>query len=251
MDKVIELLSNNYSNTKVDEHFYEEVVDAITTEQGTKEYLPNGIEFKEGSFFMMLAAYVKKEGKIIVDMDFSGTSILNEISMLVNNGYNLSEKDQEQLFNLLSAASILHELEHVNQEQKRAKDSFGIESFLLRLTEDKKENVFTYTLSPSERLAEIYALTEVQQIAMALGASDEVMRVLADKKRNVIISSYDYGTGLISPTIEYCSEFKIPEETVDKIKSFSENLDFDTRVVYGLPISQAEYDSFIVTSKQR
>ena len=185
-----------------------------------------------------LASYNMDDKKITIYNRIINKMIKNmNKNLLINNSF------QKYLFENLSILQIiLHELEHVNQNNIICFDN-SFEALIIRLSRliDINIDEQLYEICPTERLAEIKSYKEVINIVLPIKEKIlELEKLLNSELLKRKISGYHYQENIISyPLLTYFSKER-KDYIINFIDLGSSN-DLDYRFKYGLPISFDEY----------
>ena len=233
-----------YSNMVGDEIFIKKLAHIIISEQNTQEFVENGVKIEEEPPVVFCeAGYKSKERRVYFYTKEMLANSRYEACVYYPEADKVNEMEKNTLINLLLAQTVFHEMEHVNQ-QRKMRDEKGIESTLLNYSTDKDETVFTYNVSPSERLAEIMAFRKTIEIAKRLdNVTPEMIRYFEKQEKDSVLRGYEIGENLIFPTYEYLKEHSLSQNEILEI-SMQQNLSLEERIVYGLNITKEEYETY-------
>ena len=245
MKEVIDLFKTYGGSKFIDEDFLEKITSMVVAKDGSGDFLKNGVTTNEKAPMLFAqAAYERNAEKI----HYYYKDMVNWQRYEVDVYYPYKEKltPEQRIFliNLLMIETALHEIEHVNQEKKKNED-MGIEGDLLRLCDGRKETISTYEVQPSERLAEIISLRKVIEIARKSKATPEIMKYLEDTLKDNMLRGYEKTDGTLgSPSNDYLFAHGETEVFMTLDEALEQIPDVEERIMYGLPITQDEYDCY-------
>lgn len=253
IEELSRLLSQKTSIVDIND--LQKIVEIVVSAENTNEFLINGLlpitkeqlkqyypEMSDFNVYFCQGGY-DKEAKTLF--------VLLENLMKVANNYDgeLNTNYQVAFANLQITSTILHELEHVNQEQKKE----GLEGLIL-CASPAREPQKTYNISPRERFANIYSIIQTIDIAKRMNLPKEIISSFEKELRHYTIDQYimlmvkKKNTG---PTNEYFRINQIDMLTETLAESIEKYPDLEERLFFGLPITTKEYenDRLNVTSK--
>ncbi|MBQ3510995.1 MAG: hypothetical protein IJA30_01710 [Bacilli bacterium] len=240
LEKVAIILDNHYQDEYVDEEFLKAIFDDVVELQGTRKYVENGLTMS-GEAPMLFAAggYDKKEKKIkFFDTTLRDTKY--EVNVYIKG---IPEDKKVFATNVLLITTLLHELEHVNQEKMKEFDD-SYEADLLRLEEGKEETISTYELIPGERFAESKALSSALSLLDKSIVYCPVLQNYLEQKRNLcLIKGYEdtYNSCQSYPIKQYMDKHNIEHAPISVEESIQTEFDLNKRLFIGLPITEEEY----------
>ena len=233
-------LESEYLDKYVDEEFLRWIFNSVVEIQGTHEHVCNGFEMGgRAPFILASGGYNKVEKKIqFFDMAFSMAK--NE----VYNDMKIGDDNKNRFIaaNILMINTLLHELEHVKQEDKRKEDSF--EGYLLRSEEGKEETISSYDFIPGERFAENIAVKETLTILNNMGIIVPEIYDYMEKRRNLwIIRGYvdELNQCMVYPVKRYMDNHGVDFADMSLEEAVAKYPELEDRLFYGLPISEDEY----------
>lgn len=233
-------LEEKYRHKYVDEDFLREIFNRVVELQGTYEYVCNGFEYGgKAPFFLAAGGYNKIEKKIqFFDMIIGLTR--NE----VHNDMNI-KTDDRAIFatNILMVNTLLHELEHVNQEKKKATEE-NFETYLLNSEEGNTETTETYDYIPSERFAENIALQQTKTILDNMSVIEPDIYDYLEQRRNYwIIKGYvdEANQCMVYPIKRYMNKHGKVFGEMSLDEAIATYPELEDRLFLGLPISDEEY----------
>lgn len=240
LKKTAIILDNHFQEEYVDEEFLQAIFDDVVEVQGTKEYVKNGFSMETKSPVDLPAAgYLEKEGKI----ELSGTALKNaqyEVDVHINS---LPESKRVFATNLLLVTHLLHELEYVNQRKIKENDD-SYEANLLRAEEGNKVSISTYHVTPSERFAEANSLSSALTILdNSIVYAPELKEYLEQRRNLGLITGYEdvQNHSQSYPIKQYMDSHGISHSEMNVSESVQTFPDLDTRLFYGMPITEEEY----------
>lgn len=233
-------LEGKYQHKYVDEDFLREIFNRVVEVQGTYEYVCNGFEYGgEAPFFLTTGGYNMVEKKIqFFDMIIDLTR--NE----VHRDMNIKENDRAIFAtNILMINTLLHELEHVNQEKKKATED-NFETYLLNSEEGNAETMESYDYIPSERFAENISLQQTKTILDNMNViAPDIYDYLEQRRNYWIIKGYvdEVNKCMIYPVKRYMRRHGKVFGEMSLEEAVATYPELEDRLFFGLPISDEEY----------
>ena len=238
--QIAQKLERKYLNKYVDKKFLKWIFDEVVRIQGTSEYVCNGFEFGgKAAHPLTVGGYNRIDKKIqFFDLAFSMTQIE------VRDYMNIPENSKTKIIatNILMVNTLLHELEHVNQEKKLNNDT--LEGHLLRAQEGKVETVDSYDYIPGERFAENIAICQSLKILDNMGIIVPEINGYLEELRNLwLVKGYvdQYNQCQTYPIKAYMNKHNIEFSDITLEEAIETYPELEDRLFYGFPISSEEY----------
>ena len=236
MNNILKIIFDSSFNKKIiNKNEIENIIITLIYQKTFNNYISN-IIFDDGDDG--LASYNMDDIKITIYNRVIDKMINNiDKNLLINDNF------QRYLFKNLSILQIiLHELEHVNQNNIICFDN-SFEALIIRLSRlvSFNNNEQLYEVCPTERLTEIKSYKEMIDIILPLKKKIyELKKLLNSELLKRKISGYHYqNNSIIYPLLTYFS-IENKEYIIDSI-CLDDNKDLDYKFKYGLPISFEEY----------
>lgn len=242
LTKIATILDTDYQEKYVDDEFLQAIFNDVVELQGTRKYVENGLSTNEEEPMLFSSAGYDKKAKKIKFFDTSLIYAKYEVNVYIKG---LSESKRVFATNLLLVTTLLHELEHVNQE-KLKENSDLYEAELLRAEDGNNENTSTYDLMPSERFAESKALSSALTIlSRSTLIVPELYSYLEEKRNLCLIKGYEdtYNECQSYPIKQYMDKNNISHSPMSISESLYTEPELETRLFYGMPITEDEYKS--------
>lgn len=243
--KIAKRLEVEYIDKYVDEEFLRWIFDEVVKLQETKEFVCNGFEYGGRSPFLLAIGGYNREEKKIQFFDMALAMTRNEV-------YNdMKVRDSKDIIatNILMVNTLLHELEHVNQEKKRKNDD-TFEAYLLNAEEGNQETVSSYDFMPSERFAENIATKGTLKILNNMAIIvPEIYDYIEQRRHYYMIKGYidEVNQCMVYPVKRYMNNHGKDFADMSLEEAIATYLDIEDRLFYGLPIFDDEY--FMVREK--
>ncbi len=232
-------LESEYLDKYVDEEFLRWIFNSVVEIQGTFEHVCNGFEMGGKSPFLLAAGGYNRVEKKIQFFDLSLAMTKNE----VHNDMKVRDSRSIIATNILMVNTLLHELEHVNQEKKRRNDD-TFEAYLLNAQEDRQESISTYDFIPGERFAENIATKRTMSILNSMSIIVPEIYEYVEQRRNFhIIKGYidEVNQCMVYPVKRYADRHGIDFADMSLEEAIATYPELEDRLFYGLPISDEEY----------
>lgn len=263
MDRnILELVyTYNENNRMIDDEFFVRMFYLFKNGE-LKDYLNNLIIIDEknvddekykvytdgfAGLFGQAAYDIERNNLVIysINIKYSKERIIDELKITSN--------DRVTFYNLLILQTIFHELEHANQKKNKLVGN-DWESEMLRVTSSSEaETTMSYEYSLEERLAEIKSYEQILEFIKESGISNQIIYdYFYDRLQEIYKSGYhfrdengylvseDKGV-FVSPTQKYVELRNCDKE---KFLSLIEDVSFEERIKYGLPIDLEEYKEY-------
>ena len=255
------VLTYSREGKDLDEDAIKKIVNSIVQEKGLQKYLKD-IHVLEvfgtgiARLFATAGYNVKEKALYVSTRNINYTAHMSFIDY--QRGKNVSKQEESLFRNITIFQVLLHELEHVNQEQIKSNGK-GIEHNLivLGLKNTNNQTFESYRYDPTERLAEIKSWDAICSFLESFkNAYPSLFEYALGKKKENITSSYENETGYVEegPTYHFVQLVSPPRKLIipKAIRSIHElEKEFtgtEVRLIYGLPVSKEEYDLY--TSKK-
>ena len=245
MNSELYKLLMQYNNKEIDDNFIYKAFDIMMKYETLNNYINDFDIVKEESD--LLGAYYNEEHLI----EINKTNIIEDKSI----------KNKK----ILALQVLRHELEHARNLQRLYEKNLDIETRVIRysLREyainhnlyygsclDKIESsIFKfkkrmlYNIDPAERLADIKAWKFIVNLIKNQRHTEDLLNARSMLYYSYIRGYKSNGYYLEPPTYEYLLQLGLYHELYLLKKDFNKyNYSFNTRLLYGLPISNQEYD---------
>lgn len=236
------LLVKNISNIIIDKFNLKDYVkDIEILEVYDKNNHTRGLQDKENNIYIFKEPIEKNLEKV-----------LSEVPILSTYEINLYRY-------LLYIKTVIHELEHTKQKKilKDNCENDSLESLIIKLcnTNNINKNVYYYCLyetHPTERLAEIKALRTITKITEYIEVkSNTELLSYCIQKQSLLEEFYNYyNYGLIEseygPTEIFFKHIDNNALSILKNKINKKNLNLEERLLFGLKISEKEYEDTVL-----
>lgn len=239
MNDILKIIFDCSINNKIlNNSEIENIIIILIYQKKINDHISNIVFDDEG--INGLASYNTDDKKITIY-----NSIINKMINNMNKDLLISNNFQKYLFQNLSILQIiLHELEHVNQNNIICFDN-SFESLIIRLSRliDFNNDEQLYETCPTERLAEIKSYKEIINIISPINNKIGEIRNLLNSelvKRN--IRGYHYKNNEIICPLFTFFVLGNKEYLLKSIDVNNEN-DLDYRFKYGMQINLNEYKS--------
>ncbi len=248
IDEIIELLKK-YTDKFVDEDYFTKLCkilvkykkisgdDFFNIKCSSMEEVSKKFGYTK-NFDFTKAFYYEPEGVIFL--------ILDNITVDTKkwNSFDLSDQEHFIFSNLIRTVPLLHEFEHVVQKNGKS----GLEGILIRdclPTQDSS----AYVLSPREHFANLYSFLIALSIAEKMGLSNIILNYFKREISVTLYNPYLYNMFDIQrrnknenvPIFEFFH--KIKRSDLINLSNLKE-LDFLSRVIFELGISDEEFENF-------
>lgn len=242
----------------LDEEAIKRIVNVIVQEKGIQKYLKGvyvGETFGTGVVEMFAAAGYNVKSKLLCISTRNSTYSCNMMFKDYQEGKEVSKQEEMLFKNIFLLQILLHELEHVNQKQIKAKGK-GIEHDLvvLGLKNDNNQSFESYRCDPTERLAEIKAWDAICTFLEPFkNVYPSLYNYALEKKKHSITTSYVDEDGYIEegPTYRFAQLVSSPRKliiskAIRNIHELEQELTgTEVRLIYGLPVSKTDFDSYV------
>jgi len=248
IDEIIELLKK-YTDKFIDEDYFTKLCKILTKYKNFSDDYFFDIKCSSleevskkfsntKNFDFTKAFYCESEGMIYLILDNMTADSKKW------NSFDLSDQEHFIFSNLIRTIPLLHEFEHVVQKNGKP----GLEGTLIRdcpATQDSS----AYVLSPREHFANLYTFLIVLSIAEKMGLSNVILNYFKGEISITLYNPYLYNLFDTQrrnknenvPILEFFYKIKRPD--LINLSNLKE-LDFLSRVIFELGISDDEFENF-------
>lgn len=230
------------------------IMDMVTEEQGLQRYIGD-VKFLEKNAEKPLSKGMTEENGDIILFRKGVDEAFEEVLQIIPN---FSDIEVVLCKVLLYVKTLLHELEHINQNRLLTEDSENVsfETIITRLCLKEKINsdvglatyMCLYASYPTERLAELHALRSTVQLVEHLETQLNIPLLACYMKKHVVFEEfYNYYHYGLSGSTEKFFGFLNPESLgVLKAEQSKKTFSLEDRLLYGLAITYEEYEQTVM-----